>query len=507
MKSVAVLAFTAAFLGSVFLSVGTLKTARSDDFASTSESTAGATGTPTSAMPGGVDLESEITNFLNEVRDPAFDSQHCVALLDRTTSRLSVATPQDFAPTAALQAQYRQSGVRYVHDLFNAKLALRARLSELANSHALTPQCVSSSRELFRVARYLEDLLGEYALNLPRYNAAKKVIPFTGGEPYQLTNSKFGGLKFRSGDLVMTRGTAFTSAAIARLGNNDASFSHLAMIYVDPKTGRWQPMEALIETGSYVANAPAWLNDGKVRAMVFRHRDAQLAARAAQMIHDEITTYQARHGGENIPYDSNLDVRDSSKLFCSELISHAFDLATGGAHTVPAYPSMLTPKNPYFLKRLGVQVTQTFLPMDIEVDPQFELVSEWRDYSQMSMIHMHDAVIGTVFSWIDNGKYVFHDGAYTTVKSDLAYNLRRWPLFSTLLKDTVPSSLSADQIALVQSLDRTSDLLYTQLAAANEAQAKKTGQWLTIGQMDDVLERYRRDDWAKNGPLRQNFSP
>lgn len=492
MKKLAVLAFVTGLLCAVTFSLQTLKPSQTADFASSSG--------------GGVDIENEIALFLNEVRSPEFNGQRCVSLLERTTQRLSVATPQDFAPTPALQAQYRQSGVRYVRDLFNAKLVLRDRLRDLSSTRALTPQCVAASRELFRVARYLEDLVGEYALNLPRYNAQKKVIPFTGGEPYMLTNPKFGGLKLRSGDVVMTRGTAFTSAAIARLGNNDASFSHLAMIYVDPKTGQPQPMEALIETGSYIGNIREWLNDGKVRAMVFRHRDATVAARAAQMIRDEISTYQARHG-ENIPYDSNLDVKDSSKLFCSELISHAFDLATAGSRSVPAYPSALTPKNPYFMNRLGVHSTQTFLPMDIEVDPQFELVAEWRDYSQMSMIHMHDAVIGSIFSWIDNGNYVFHDGAYTTIKSDVAFSLRRWPLFSTLLKDKVPTALSADQMALVQSLDRTSELMYAQIAVANEAQAKKTGQWLTINQMYEALEKYRREDWPINGPLRQNFSP
>jgi hypothetical protein len=62
-------------------------------------------------------------------------------------------------------------------------------------------------------------------------------------------------------------------------------------------------------------------------------------------------------------------------------------------------------------------------------------------------------------------------------------------------------------MALIQSLDRTSELLFAQVGAANDAQAKATGQYLTINQMLDVLERYRRDDWSKNGPLRQTFSP
>lgn len=495
MKGLSVLLFIVGVLGATILSLGTIKAPRSTDFASNAANAS-----------NGVDLEKEIALFLNEVRDPGFDSRRCVALLGKTTQLLSNATPQDFAPTPALQAQYRQSGVRFVRDLFNAKLVLRDRLRDLESARAMSLPCIAASRELFRVSRYLEDLIGEYALSLPRYNADKKTLPFTGGAPYMLTNPKFGGLKFRSGDLVLTRGTAFTSAAIARLGNNDASFSHLAMIYVDPKTGQITPIEALIEVGSYNAKIQEWLNDGKARAMVFRYRDADVAARAARMIRDEVATYQARHG-ENIPYDASLDVRDPSKLFCSELVSHAFDLATGGAVSVPAYPSHLTPKNPYFMNRLGVRTAQTFLPMDIEVDPRFELVAEWRDYSRMSMIHMHDAVLGSIFSWIDNGRYVFHDGNFTKIKSTLAYGLRRWPLFSTLLEGTVPKALSADQMSLIQALDRTSDLLYAQLAVANDVQAKKTGQWLTINQMSEILERYRRDDWAKNGPLRQNFSP
>ncbi len=493
MKSLAVVIFIVGFLSSVIVSFDSIKPpVRTSELASVAAT--------------GVDLEAEIAAFLNDVRSPGFTSAQCVELLGKTTTRLQKATPQDFAPTREMQIQYRQNGARYVRDLFQAKLVLRDRLRDLVLAQQMTPQCISASRELFRVARYLEDLIGEYALNLPKFNAQRKVSPFTGGEPYILTNPKFGGLKFKSGDVVMTRGTAFTSAAIARLGNNDASFSHLAMIYVDPNTGVITPIEALIETGSYNANVREWLNDGKVRAMVFRHRDSSLAAWAAQMMKDEVASYRARTG-ENIPYDAGLDVRDPSKLFCSELVSHAYDLATGRTGTVPMYQSSLTPKNPYFMNRLGVRVAQTFLPMDIESDPQFELVAEWRDYSQMAMIHMHDAVLTAIFNWIDNGNYVFHDGAYTRTKSEVVYSLRRWPLFSSLLKDKVPKALSADQMSLIQSLDRTSELLFAQLTVANEAQVKATGQYLTINQMLDVLERYRRDDWAKNGPLRQNFSP
>lgn len=450
----------------------------------------------------GVDLEGEIAQFLAVVQNPSFDGAACVDLLSRTSARLSKATPQDFAPNAQMQQQYRQLGVSYVRDLFNARLALRDRLKDLAAANKMTPECAAQAKEIYRISRTLEDLIGEYALGLPQYDEKNPHRPMMDGEPWVLTNPKFGKFQFKSGDVLLSRGTAFTSAAIAHMGNNDASFSHLLIANVDPKTGAVSMSEALIETGSYNGPMDQSLLDGKVRLAVFRFRDPNVAARAAALIHNQTLSYQQQHGGRNIPYDSQMNVAEHSKLFCSELVGYAYEMA---GVRIPAYPSSVVHKSPYFMQRIGVNVQKTFLPMDIETDPQFDLVAEWRDYSAMNKIHMHDSVLAAIFDWMDQG-LVFHDGAVTQLKTSVAYDLRRWPLFSSLLKTTVPESLTSDQMSMVQTLDQVSELMYDRLAAVNAAQMRKTGEWLTPAQMRIVLEHYRSDDSAQHGPLSALFS-
>lgn len=429
----------------------------------------------------GVDIEKEIALFRSRLESPSFD---CVGDLTQLYTRLLAATPQDFAPTPAALADYRVHGVQYIRDLFIARLAVREKLR--ANQ---APACVAAARDIYRAERVLEDLIGMYVLG----NPTKGVGVLTGGEPWLLTNPQFGGLKLQSGDVILSRGTAYTSAAIARLGQNDSNFSHLSIVYRDPATGGLATSEAQIETGSFNAPFSKYLGDGKIRAAVFRFHDPAVAAKAASMIRAEISVYQAKNHA-SIPYDTAMDSSDSSKLFCSELVSHAYALA--GYKDLPRYPSTIAPRNRYFVDRIGIKFTKVFLPMDIEVDPAFDLVAEWRDYSQLNTSHLHDAVLTAIYDWMDRYGYVFHDRLLTDVGVSAVAGVRRWPMFSPMLSSVAPACMDADQMELVKSLDQISALMFDHLAAANEATQRETGQPLTMKQMLANLEQYRQQDLA-----------
>src|SRR5690606_40469455 len=94
-------------------------------------------------------------------------------------------------------------------------------------------------------------------------------------------------IPFRSGDLILMRGSAHNSAAIARIGDVDTQFSHIAIVYVDPDGKHWI-VEALIEDGSVVKPLESVLDHGLGRAVLYRHRDPDLAARAAKLAYDRV---------------------------------------------------------------------------------------------------------------------------------------------------------------------------------------------------------------------------
>ncbi|MCK9911175.1 hypothetical protein MXD81_18640, partial [Microbacteriaceae bacterium K1510] len=91
-------------------------------------------------------------------------------------------------------------------------------------------------------------------------------------------------IDFRSGDLLLMRGMHHNSAAIARIGDVDSQFSHLAIIHTDADGKHWV-VEALIEAGAVINPLSDTLQHGLGRCVLFRHRDPQLAARAAAVIH------------------------------------------------------------------------------------------------------------------------------------------------------------------------------------------------------------------------------
>jgi len=75
-----------------------------------------------------------------------------------------------------------------------------------------------------------------------------------------------------------------------------------------------------------ISSLKEYLKDVKLRVMVMRVRadhpllvkDPMLPHRAAKMAYDEV---RKRH----IPYDFEMDFKEPSKQFCSEVASHVYD--------------------------------------------------------------------------------------------------------------------------------------------------------------------------------------
>jgi hypothetical protein len=221
-------------------------------------------------------------------------------------------------------------------------------------------------------------------------------------EPSVTPSFEMRGGILRSGDILVSRGGAPTSALIARGNDYPGNFSHIALLHVDEKTGVPSVMEAHIERGVVVSTLEEYLKDVKLRVMVLRLRadlrrmkaDPMLPHKAAQKALAEV---KARH----IPYDFEMDYRDHSLQFCSEVASAAyqqFSIDLWKWTTTMSAPGVVR-----WLSDFGVTHFETQAPADLEYDPQLTVVGEWRDPEALWQDHVDSAVIEAMLEGADEG--------------------------------------------------------------------------------------------------------
>ena len=161
-------------------------------------------------------------------------------------------------------------------------------------------------------------------------------------EPSRTPWADVRGARIHSGDILVSRGGAPTSALISRGSDYPGNFSHIAFVYVDPDTRTARIIEAHIERGVVVSTVEQYLEDKKLRVMLLRLRadlpqlmkDPMIPHKAALLAYDNATK-------KHISYDFEMNYNEHSKLFCSEVASAAYEpLASNSGW---GYPIFLRP--------------------------------------------------------------------------------------------------------------------------------------------------------------------
>jgi hypothetical protein len=209
-------------------------------------------------------------------------------------------------------------------------------------------------------------------------------------------------VKIHSGDILVSRGGAPTSALIARGSDYPGNFSHIAFVYVDPVTHAAQIVESHIEIGVVVSTVEQYLKDKKLRVMLLRPR-----ADLPQIVNDPMLPHKAAEFAFNrvkeghIPYDFAMDYKDHSKLFCSEVASAAYEQF--GVHLWAGISHISSPGLRKWLSAFGVRHFETQEPSDLEYDPQLVVVGEWRDQSTLRKDHYDNAVTEVMLEGAEKG--------------------------------------------------------------------------------------------------------
>jgi hypothetical protein len=380
--------------------------------------------------------------------------------------------------------------------LFELRLHLRDQIPDWAARGFMTRDVQAALRDVFRVTRYASDMLGELHVGHDRLpDGAPPRRGFTGSDLNTLVNPRHhtgADLPFLPGDVIVVRGRAHNSAAIARIGDVDSQFSHVGIVHVGADGGPLS-VESLIESGVVITPLETALDHKLGRAVVFRHRDPALAARAAQLIHDHVVTAK-RHRWKHIWYDFTMTLDGYKRLYCSKLIRLAFKMASQGKEVLPAYTTRLDMKNRDFLDRVGVEALETFAPGDLEIDPRFEIVAEWQDYRVTSSLRNQDMILTKLFEFMENHDYRF--------KEDFTIRLIGWlgRLSAHLSEDAkdmiadvvpkVPKNMRRKTIAVVAMLHKTAQPLLEKLSEIEQDEIARTGHPPhprdVLAYMDDV---------------------
>src|SRR5437016_1781347 len=211
------------------------------------------------------------------------------------------------------------------------------------------------------------------------------------------------GVSIHSGDILVSRGGAPTSALIARGNDFPGNFSHIALAHVDEKSRALSVIEAHIEKGVVVSSFADYLADKKLRIMALR-----LRSDLPQLVADPLLPHKAaslalqQASARHIPYDFAMDYRDHSKQFCSEVASAAYEQC--GVRLWMGISHISSHGVTLWLSAFGVKHFLTNEPSDLEYDPQIRVVAEWRDPGALFQDHADNAVIDAMLENADRGE-------------------------------------------------------------------------------------------------------
>ncbi len=385
---------------------------------------------------------------------------------------------------------------------FNIRIDSRKHL-KFINENPDFSDCYSKYRDFTRALRYLEDFLIESVekekLGINTYKTLTGFGTYFLVHPdYKTSFTHYNDLK--SGDVVLSRGKAYTSAAISRIAADDAQFSHMSFVFKN-KTGQLFTTESHIEVGNVTADIKAHIDQKNARTVVFRYVDPEAAKLASQCMFNRVKKRQDQ--GRIIEYDFGMVYNKADRLFCSEVAYTGFQCLKDKIdipYTKSRFSKTLLP----FLKSIGVAVNERNIgnfkvlsPGDYEFDHRFELVAEWRNPNELKKIRMKDAILTKMFEWMENEQFTIHTKITDKAKFWMAWKIRR-SKFKRLksymkLEEKMPLNMSTKQMGTFGTLEKIGEMMYQHL----EKVSKEKQRLLSFAESLEILEEAREIEERK----------
>lgn len=301
----------------------------------------------------------------------------------------------NIAPLIPVCAQYFPNYIKFYSEL--RKIVKHQSVNWDMNS-------TEAKNTLYRLLYGNRIAIEEIILQLPDKQVASLIKGVD--EPSVTPSAEILGVNIHSGDILVSRGGAPTSALIARGNDYPGNFSHIALVHIDEKTNLISIIESHIERGVTVSSLEEYLNDKKLRIMVLRLRSDLISDNlilphlAAEFSLSEVKQ-------KHIPYDFEMNIAESEKQFCSEVASSAYKKFGITLWSSLSTISSVGTRN--WLAAFGVKYFKTQEPSDLEYDPQLSVVAEWRDPETLYKDHMDNAVTDVMLEEADSGKVLSYD--------------------------------------------------------------------------------------------------
>lgn len=445
-------------------------------------------------------------NFVNEVAKSIsqIDSNlkapdKCVEFISDKLDKIDRLKSDSFFPQTEKEiAELEEKGSETLKLLFHVQLMVRKKQKELSRQGKLSFDCLQNIKRSTRYVRFMEDMLIEWLIE------RKKVTQFSNdilsGEFPQLMKN-VDKVDFQIGDLFLIRGKSYVSGMIARIGDTELQFSHLAILGLNDKNEK-VIVEALIPYGTKISPFETWLKQKEARVVHFRFQDAETASKAGKAAFELANGFISKHG-YNIPYDFKMSSLDADTIFCAELIENAYLTASNSKVLLPENKSMTTKfKSTPFLKNMGIESTEIFAPGDIEFDSRFDLLAEYRylgKYEEsdtiplLRKIRMQDAIIQSIYNWTIMDNYQFVDSWKINMKTVLAKAFR----YIGFLKDRMPTHMPYSSLKTVIQFEDTSHILEAYLFPIEESFYSQKKHSLHFQEMLKVLKEFRNAECEK----------
>lgn len=388
--------------------------------------------------------------------------------------------------------------VKRIERTFSLKVKIHDRLSELTYISRYYNQCLYNVNQITLALRYVEDyLISEY---YKRNSKKLKYKQLTGPSPILLQNKNVkefkGPQNLETGDILLTRAKTFGSASIARIGSRDSQFSHLAMIYKDSK-GKLYTIESLIEHGLIVAPLKKHLKRKHLRTVIFRHKDRELGIRAAKLMYAHAKKLTKK---KKVHYDFSMNYRENSNYFCSEVIHHAYKMATNNEMEVPYFKTKIKKGVIPFLQNIGVKVSEEnfsefdlFAPSDLQFDHRFDIIAEWRNPKKIDDLRTKDMVLSKIFHWMERENYVLEEKLNHKALAVIAKGFRNIPIAGLVVKNLYPANIKLSTVRSFLVMDAVAKKLYKHV----EKKEKLKGTPLSFYELFEILEQFKNEDYKK----------
>lgn len=433
--------------------------------------------------PGSVAGSSSASNlralgsFKDLVASPTLSSKSCANLLEIYVSEQG----------GALSDRSAQS-LEAVQALWSARLELRKKMRLWSDSAELSVECVNQARKALQYVRELEESLAVSKIKVLQSDSVgvwEGSFPYVMLAPGYLPDAQSGGSapQLKSGDIILGASESFLSSAISRVVDVESPWSHLGLVYVDPANQSVYVIQAQLEDGVSVKSWAEYLKENFVRSALFRYKDPAVAAKGALSLYRRVTAAVAE--GASIGYDFQFNLEDPAELFSAEVAYLAFS----GSVRLPFMEAPIHKIHREFLSELGVQGSHLFVPGDIEVDPRFKEVAEWRDFNRSAELQLKDQIMRSMYEWMENYHYVLQKTSQDRIKGGIVWELRRWPVFSRILKDRFPQNMPLNVIELAYSLNQVGQRIFDSIDRRNTGSAQF--------QIRDALEKLRVEDFSR----------